>query len=119
MADAPKPKKKREKDEDVVFVHSPTPDGEGWNVLRKRAERLEIGAIRAVEEGKPLHGEVVRLSARDDSPRLFDVDVQYAPEAPLAAERGGPAQVASDQYRKGWDAVFGPARSRRPRSTAN
>ena len=61
-----------------------------------------------------LHGS---MRQRDDVPFLFDVTTQVAApkvEATDATEAaaGGPAQVATDSYRKGWDAIWG----RRPRS---
>lgn len=96
--------------EDVLLVHSPTDDGRGWRVLRKREERLEIGAIRPAEEGKPIQGELVSLKQRAGTP-LFDVEVQYAPPRPHA----GPARVATDAYRSGWDAIFGGAEEREAR----
>lgn len=92
----------KQKGEDVVLVHSPTDDGRGWRVLRKREERLEVGTIQPVEEGKPLHGELVALKPREGTP-LFDVEVQYAPPRAHA----GPARVSSEAYRSGWDAIFG------------
>lgn len=94
----------KRKGEDVLLVHSPTDDGRGWRVLRKREERLELGAIRPVEEGRPIQGELVSLKPRDGTP-LFDVEVQYAPPRSSA----GPARVSSDAYRSGWDAIFGDA----------
>lgn len=104
----------KRKGEDVLVVHSPTDDGRGWRVLRKREERLEVGAIRPVEEGKPLQGELVSLRPREGTP-LYDVEVQYAPPRAHA----GPARVSTDAYRSGWDAIFGaedaaPRESERP-----
>ena len=88
------------------------------NVLRAREERVEVGVLSPLREGKPIHGEVVKLVARPEAPRLFDVETQL--EAPRAtdasrpaeearATAGRPAQVASDSYRKNWDAIFQPA----------
>jgi hypothetical protein len=109
------------KPRDIVLVHSPTADGSGVNVLRAREQRLEVGTMRPLEEGRPLHGEVVKLTARPEQPYLFDAETQFAsPEAtrsgsdvagPRASAelRGtavGPAQVASDSYRKNWDTIW-------------
>ncbi len=87
---------------DVVLVHSPTEDGQGYRVIRQRGGEIEVGAVRPLEEGKPIHGEIVRLKAREDSPVLFDVDVQHG----ITAPRAGPAQVATEKYRQGWDSIF-------------
>ncbi|EYF07506.1 hypothetical protein [Chondromyces apiculatus] len=95
---------------DLLFVHSPSDDGQGLRVIRKRENRIEFGELRALEEGRPLHGEVVQLHQREEHERLFDVEVMLdaAHTAPAAHARSGPAQVATDAYRSNWDAIFGP-----------
>lgn len=102
---APQPPK-----QDVVFVHSPTDEGAGYRVIRKRDETLEVGEIRAVQEGRPLAGDLVKLKPRAEHERLFDVDVLATREELLqhsSLGHAGPAQVATDAYRSGWDAIFG------------
>ena len=89
-------------DGDVVLVYGQSEDGGGFEVLRQRGESLEAGRMRPLDEGKPIHGEVVRLKARDDSPVLFDVEVQH--EAP--ASTGRPAKVATNEYRRGWESIW-------------
>jgi hypothetical protein len=104
---APKPK------EDVVFVHSPSEAGEGYRVIRKRENTIEVGEIRAVQEGRPVHGDVVRLKPREEHQRLFDVEVLMSRDelkAKAALGHAGPAQVATDAYRENWDAIFGARR---------
>ncbi len=102
---AKKPKKAK-RDEDVALVFGATEDGGTLGVLRKRGERVEPALVRRAEEGQPIHGELVRLTPRDE-PLLFDVDVLYDPKADEgAAGESGPAQVATPDYRKGWDRVF-------------
>lgn len=91
-----------------MLVHSKVEDGDGWRVLRAREGRVEAGVIRPAQEGKPIHGELVRLAPRPGAPEgapVFDVEVQYA--APLAMGRGRPAQVATPAYRDHWDEIFG------------
>ncbi len=46
------------------------------------------------------------MKRRKDVPFLFDVKTELAArqEAPPTS---GPAQVATDSYRRGWDAVWG------------
>jgi len=95
---------------DVVLVGGPTADGGGVHVLRARDERIELGELRAVEEGRPIHGELVTLAPRKDSPRLYDVKESVtipSNSSSAIAPRKGPARVATDAYRKGWDDVFG------------
>ncbi len=92
---------------DVVMLHSPHDDGQGYNVLRMRDGSLELGAIRNIREGAPIHGDVVSLSQRKENERLYNVETLVkTPRAPEPA-RHGPAQVATDRYRTNWDNIFG------------
>jgi hypothetical protein len=93
---------------DVVYLHSPTEDGDGVRVLRARQGKVEVGEVRPIAEGKPLSGEIVTLRPRDGAPRVCDVKVEYAPETEARVEGAkGPAQVATTKYRDNWDAIFG------------
>ena len=111
MSESEPPKAK----EDVVFLHSPAEGGEGYRVIRKREDTIEVGEIRNVQEGRPLQGDLVKLKPRKDHERLFDVEVLVSREevatktgsSPRALDRPGPAQVATDAYREGWEAIFG------------
>lgn len=92
---------------------------EGVAVLRKRAQSLEAGLVKPLEEGKAITGEVVQLKQRGDTP-IFDVETlvqspslapaqtskKEAADSGFSSERGHPAQVATDTYRAGWDAIF-------------
>src|SRR6478609_114230 len=101
---------------DVALIHGVTPDGEGFEILRARGDRLELGAIRPLREGAPITGEVVTLRPRPSFPALCDVESHFkreeAPsdrqEPPPSAvvRRTGPAQVATDEYRRNWDAIW-------------
>ena len=101
---------------DVALIHGVTPDGEGLNILRARGDRLELGAIRPLREGAPITGEVVTLRPRPSFPALCDVETLFKPaeepndrqEPPPSAvvQRTGPAQVATDEYRRNWDAIW-------------
>ena len=95
-----------------MFVHGPANEGEGLRVIRKREDAIEVGEIRAVQEGRPLQGELVKLKPRKEHDRLFDVEVVMSREeiegkgkAPRAL--AGPAQVATDAYRDNWEQIFG------------
>ena len=92
------------------MVYGRSEDGKAYDVLRRRGPELELGTVRPLDEGKPIHGEVVRLKPREDSPALFDVEVQH--DARPSA--GRPAKVATEQYRKGWESIW--AKSRPDRS---
>jgi hypothetical protein len=87
-------------------------DEHGTHILRRRSEEapLEAGLLRPLREGKPIDGEVVRLTPRREAPLLFDVKTELPdPRGPRATAEG-PAQVATDAYRRGWDAVWGGRR---------
>jgi hypothetical protein len=104
--------------EDVALVCGVSQDGQGVEVIRKRGDRIETGTVRRLEAGKPIHGEVVRLRPRAHAPFLCDVEIEFAPSARdegagrAADVSSGPAQVATESYRKNWDAVYG--RGRKP-----
>src|SRR5215475_4816274 len=91
--------------DDTLFVYGKGDDA--YSVLRKRGESVELGALREVEEGKPLHGELVKLSRRAEHPLLFDVNVLHDSTPAKLSDRSGPAQVATDAYREGWEIIFG------------
>jgi hypothetical protein len=109
MSDAPAKDKAAT---DVVLLGPPTADGAGVHVLRARQgeEKVETGELRALQEGRPITGEVVTLTPRKDNPRICDVTDSYRPPALTK----GPANVATDAYREGWDEVFGKKTSSAP-----
>jgi hypothetical protein len=94
---------------DVALILHPTEDNEGIQILRQRAadRPLELGILRPLREGHPIDGEVVSLRPRNGTPLFCDVTVEL--EDPHA-DRGtsdGPPQVATDRYRRGWEAIWG------------
>jgi len=118
----PSPEKR---DLDVAIVCGVSDDGQSVDVIRRRGERLEAGTVRRLEQGKPIHGEVVRLRPREQFPMICDVEVempapgQSSPEQSSSGQSptgamttGRPAQVATETYRKNWDAIYG--RSKKP-----
>jgi hypothetical protein len=84
-------------------------DERGVHILRKRAEDapVEAGILQPLVEGKPITGEVVSMKARADVPFLFDVKTEVEAPEEAAPAGNGPAQVATDSYRRGWDAIWG------------
>jgi hypothetical protein len=104
---------------DLALVFGPSVDGEGLNVLRRRAgsTAVEAGTLRPLREGRAIVGEVVRLEQREEAPFLFDceTDEELSTTTPSQA-LAGPPQVATEEYRRGWDAIWG---RRRPSSTLN
>lgn len=89
---------------DVALITGPTEDNKGARIVRLKADEVTVGEVRALEEGKPINGEVLKLTPREGQPNVCDVDVVM--EAPKRAGKG-PAKVASESYRANWDKVFG------------
>jgi hypothetical protein len=89
-------------------------DANGVHILRRRSQEapIEAGLLRPMREGRPIQGEVVSLTQRQDLPMIYDVRSEFgAPTEVEDRQTGdGPARVASDAYRKGWDAVWGRRR---------
>lgn len=103
----PKPNKSLSsaKSGDVALICRVSDDRKSVDVLRRRGDTLELGTVRPLVPGKPLTGEVVRLKPRKEAPLLCDVEVEW--DARNASPAGGrPAQVSTDQYRRGWDAIY-------------
>jgi hypothetical protein len=101
---------------DLALIVGRTDDHEGVHVLRKRANRpLEMGTLRPLREGKPIQGDVLTLRPRPELPLLCDVTVELT--APRATS-DGPPQVATEEYRRGWEVIWGKATGQSP-SRAN
>jgi hypothetical protein len=99
---------------DLAMVFGPSDDGQGYRMLRRRAgtDVVEAGTIRPLQEGRAITGEVVSLEQRPEAPFLFDCETDHELSTPgMHPQNGGPPQVATDQYRRGWDAIWG-SRSR-------
>ena len=95
---------------DVAMVLDRTEDADGYRVVRHRAaeNRIEFGTMRPLKEGRPIDGEVISLQQRKDHQFLYDVKTELpdpSPERRMTSD--GPAQIASDDYRRGWDAIWG------------
>lgn len=119
------------KSQDVALICGKTDDGKGLHILRKRGSALEAGVVQPLEDGKAIHGELVTLRQRGQTP-VCDVEVHYSSRAREVADassptstttpavasrsvgetRGHPAQVATDDYRKNWDNIW---RSKSPK----
>lgn len=86
-----------------VCVLGPTTD-QGTKVIRHRpGHQLELGILQPLKEGRPVQGELVKLTPRKGSP-VCDVESFGKPGI---KKLKGPVQVSSPAYRKGWGRVFG------------
>ena len=89
---------------DRLFVYSRT-ERETYKVLRSRADRIEMGELASLKEGRPIQGEVVKLSPIEGRNNLYDVEVLV--DSREKSSTGRPAQVANAAYRRNWEAIFG------------
>lgn len=85
-----------------MLVYGQSDDGKSYDVLRRRGEDIEAGRVRPLDEGKSIHGEVVRLKPHEDSPVLFDVEVYHD----ARPSTGRPPKVSSERYRRGWESIW-------------
>jgi hypothetical protein len=78
----------------------------GDNILGVRIRDGAVDFVEAerVKHGKPINTENDLLSLRSRDDGAFDVETIYKGKNGTGR---GPAQVATHQYRKGWDEVFG------------
>jgi hypothetical protein len=96
---------------DVVLIHGVDAKRKELHVLRRTDETVQAAVVREAEPGMPIHGDLVKLSPHPGFPLLCDVETLLAdparPEAPARSGHPGPAIVASEAYRRGWDDTFG------------
>lgn len=101
MAKSPAGKKPK----DVALLQGPTEDGEGARIVRFRDGVVSAGEVRPVKEGQSLNQqELLRLTPLKGAPALCEVEVLHEP-APSKG-KSGPAQVATDTYRRNWSQIF-------------
>lgn len=71
------------------------------------------GWVKPLKNGEPLNGAEVLAIRYDAQVGDFEVKSVYDPscpqpsESPQASSASGPAMVASEEYRSGWDRIFG------------
>jgi hypothetical protein len=96
---------------DVALLYAPTEDEKGARFVRARNGQLQAGEVRPLAEGQSLSGqELVRMHPRAEMPNLCDIEVIHPAEKPMR-DTQGPAQVASERYRRNWDVTFGAQRA--------
>ena len=105
----------KEPPKDIALVHGPTEDGKGARVVRFKEGAVFAGEVRPLREGQPIdRDEVVRLRPMPGRGALCEVEVLHAPEPRRGS--AGPARVASDSYRRNWNAVFGAPSKKRSKT---
>ena len=88
------------KKEDIIEILATSP--RAALVKRTRNGETRLGAAIKVKPGEPIDEDVdvVSLEARQDEPGRYNVKTLYEGKA-------GPARVATNSFRKGWDTIFG------------
>lgn len=75
-------------------------DESGNPVFEERgSKKPEVFSVAPMKEGRPIDPDVELVHLRPDGEGHFT-------KCPLGTARSGPAQVATDSYRSGWDATF-------------
>jgi hypothetical protein len=96
---------------DLALVLDRIESSDGYRVLRRRAadSSVELGTIRPLQEGRPIEGEIVSMSPREDVPFLYDVKTELPDQRPAQRRltSDGPPQIATEGYRRGWEAIWG------------
>jgi hypothetical protein len=99
--------KSRPKSGDTLYV-GPGIDGVHPCVTKTADNQHVPGRVRALKHGENIIGEAL-ITQPTDEPGIYKVvdtiQGQAAPETPKATN--GPAQVATDEYRDGWERIFG------------
>ncbi len=94
---------------DVVLISGIDRARNEVHVLKPAEDGIEAAVLRQVEDGVPLTGDLVRLHPHKSIPFLAELEtVLRHPDNVRRAGRGhnGPPMVASEAYRRGWDAIF-------------
>jgi hypothetical protein len=85
---------------DLLQVTGATEDG-GYTYVRRRADHeVEVGTLQFPEEGKSMQNPMILSPVNKKG--LFEVE-----EVGGASDTKGPAKVTTDDYRVGWDRIFG------------
>ena len=82
-------------------VPGPVVGGVRFGIRHSEDHAVEVGKFVEVPDGTAIPEDVTLLHKRDGE------DVYDVVGTPSEMRSSGPARVASNSYRSGWDAVFG------------
>lgn len=105
-ADSKPPPDESDTPRELLLVGGRVEESGGYRVLRQKRDRVEVGELRNLQEGKPFNGEIVRLHPTEQHDRVFECETLHEPD-PARGTAAGPAQVANASYRRNWDQIFG------------
>ncbi len=70
--------------------------------VRHRSDcSTETGFVKRVQEGEPIYDGAMLLEPRNNEPGAFNVRGTYQ------SNQSGPPKVTTNEYRDGWDRIFG------------
>jgi len=88
--------------EDVVFMGPPTGKGGARPYVRHCSDcTTQVGTLKPVGEGEPLHDGAILLEQRPAEPGVYDVRGRYR------ASKSGPPKVTTPEYRDNYVRIFG------------
>lgn len=64
----------------------------------------EMQLLNKVQEGRPIHGDLVHLRQREDA--FYNISQTQIPRLSGVRSSSGPAQVASTAYRANYEQIF-------------
>lgn len=92
---------------DCIIPLGPIGPDLGFPALRIGRDGVAAGMMTPVVDGKPLgERDILSLEPVDGLP-AYEATVLYEGRRPSSSQHAGPALVNSQQFRSGWDAVFG------------
>jgi hypothetical protein len=89
---------------DFIVLGPETPHGQAC-IRHRPDESIHVGVLRSVKEGVPIVAGAELVKVRPAGDGTYDVTSIYGGSSEESSN--GPAQVATDEYRDGWDRVFG------------
>lgn len=74
------------------------PDGSVPVIRHTASHGYQMGELRPLKDGKPIHGAIVEVAVKSG---------QWCPMKPVISPSNGPIMVNSAEYRDGWTNIFG------------
>lgn len=91
------------------IIPGPVVNGVQCAIRHDASHGISMGSIHRMEDGKPIPSDALLVKPRDGS-HIMDVVGSLSDKNGLKVESnasGGPAKVTSNEYRNGWDNIFG------------
>ena len=89
----------KEKPKDLLTLGPDLGNGDRPFIRKDTEDKISIGTMHPIQDGEPLPENAVSLRRIDGS--MFEVEQIHK----------GPSRAVSDDYRGGWDRIFGGKQS--------